>query len=587
MNEVWVSGILLALTALPVRAADDPDKVVSDLRQVTFDLTDAVKRFQTHLDREILLRDRGYRAEGGRRIPGADAELSGESVDVQEATRKLFAARMIAARRPGYTPLPLADADHIQNLIVEARTRIATGNGAMRRFLMVSAKELNSRADEDLRVRRFELLRARDAATEAAKKALVVLPFNLPAGESPEEQKESAWGLMNANLTLGQSDASSLGKPAAQRTPEPKASDDAVVFPQDAVVFSQKVLPIKFEPGKKVTLMHGPFRRVTLTDSGIEDRQGRRLFYQEEWEQRQGVTIVKRWAVAVDTGTGQHTLLRRYPLREYPDDLDDIYEFQGRDYVSRAELPETSAPSSLPEIESAVAETARSREELQDAVLQYRTQIRDSLARNDAQLAAQDKQALDDELPIGVREHLFAIRGHLARTADILDAENKVERAVEQASGSARLLEALAAWVGGRAIERVSPENDSRALLDTLNRADTEIGLTRSLDRKALTSLPPDFSRPEAVFPALMKDAIVRIRGVGAPAEPDGTIRCRQEIWRLAASLRGGRQVKRTIVFIDLGPKTGSQIPASREVKYYRIDAGENLENIYDENAAQ
>jgi hypothetical protein len=570
MIEGWVSGLLLALTALPVRAADDPDKVISDLRQVTFDLTDAVKRFETHLDREIFLHDRGYRTEGGRRIPGADADLIGEPVDVQTATRKLFAARMIAARKPGYAPIALADADRIQRLIVEARNRIATGNDVMRQFLMVSAKDLNSQADGDLRVRRFDLLKARDAATEAAKKALVVLPFDLPTAESPEELKESAWSLMNANLPMGQNDASSV-----RRLPQQAAPEDAVV------------LPIRFEQGKRVTLIHGPFRRATLTDSGIEDRQGRRLFYQEVWEQRQGVTVVKRWAVAVNTGTGQHTLLRRYPLREFPDDLDIIYKLQGRDYLSRAALPETSAPPSLPGIASATDEAARSREELQDAVLHFRTRIREALARNDAALAAQNKPALDDELPLGMRENLFAIRGHMARTADILDAENEVHRAVEQASAKARILEALAAWIGGRALDRESPEGDSRALLEALNRSDTEIALMRSLEREALAVLPPDSSRAEEQFPALMKDGIVRIRGVGASAEPGGTIRCRQEIWRLAGAVRGERQVKRTIVFIDLGPKTGSQIPIAREVRYYRVEAGENLENVFDENAAQ
>jgi hypothetical protein len=574
--EAWVGGLLLTLTALPVRAADDPDKVISDLRQVTFDLTDAVKRFETHLDREISLHDRGYRAEGGRRIPGADADLIGEAVDIQAATRKLFAARMMAARKPGYAPIALADADRIQKLIVEARSRIATGNDVMRQFLMVSAKDLNSQADGDLRVRRFDLLKARDAATEAAKRALVVLPFDLPTAESPEELKESAWGLMNASLPIGQNDAGTARRlPQQPAPPQQAASEDAVV------------LPIRFEPGKRVTLIHGPFRRATLTDSGIEDRQGRRLFYQEVWEQRQGVTVVKRWAVAVNTGTGQHTLLRRYPLREFPDDLDIVYKLQGRDYLSRAALPDTSAPPSLPGIAAAADEAARSREELQDAVLHFRTRIGEALARNDAALAAQNKPALDDELPLGLRENLFAIRAHMARTAEILDTENQVHRAVEQASAKARILEALAAWIGGRAIERESPEGDSRTLLDALNRADTEIALVRSLEREALAALPPDSSRAEEQFPALMKDAIVRIRGVGAPAEPGGTIRCRQEIWRLAGTVRGERQVKRSIVLIDLGPKTLSQIPVAREVRYYRIEAGENLESVFDENAAQ
>jgi hypothetical protein len=45
--------------------------------------------------------------------------------------------------------------------------------------------------------------------------------------------------------------------------------------------------------------------------------------------------------------------------------------------------------------------------------------------------------------------------------------------------------------------------------------------------------------------------------------------------------------VNRTIVSIDLEPKSGRQTPAAREVKHYRIEPGETLEEIYDQNAAQ
>jgi hypothetical protein len=64
-------------------------------------------------------------------------------------------------------------------------------------------------------------------------------------------------------------------------------------------------------------------------------------------------------------------------------------------------------------------------------------------------------------------------------------------------------------------------------------------------------------------------------------------MKCRQEVWQFAASVTGAREVKRTIVSIDIDPKSGSQIPTGREVKYYRTDPGETLEQIYDENAAQ
>jgi hypothetical protein len=203
-------------------------------------------------------------------------------------------------------------------------------------------------------------------------------------------------------------------------------------------------------------------------------------------------------------------------------------------------------------------------------------------------LDCRDQLPLDDELPNELRTRLFAIRGRLAGATAILDAENDVRRAVERASGNVRTLEALVAWVNGNVLERDTPPPDSRALLEALNRSDDTIHWTRSLEQQALATLPPDVSTTsEGQFPALEKDVIVRIRRQEGSAEASGTVKCRQEIWGFAASVRGAREVKRTIIFIDIEPKSGRQIPAGREVKYYRIDAGEALEEIYDQNAAQ
>jgi hypothetical protein len=120
---IWVIGTLFASYATPLQSASEPrtgspasladelDKATASLRQIADDLTDAVKRFQTHLDREIAVHDRGYRTESGRRIPGADDDLAAglPSEAVEVAVRKLFAGRMMAARRPGYEPVPLAE----------------------------------------------------------------------------------------------------------------------------------------------------------------------------------------------------------------------------------------------------------------------------------------------------------------------------------------------------------------------------------------------------------------------------------------------------------------------------------------------
>lgn len=574
--DAWLGALLLMLTVSPMWSAqEDMDETITGLRQVANDLTSSVKRFQTHLDQEIDLHDRGYRTPGGRRIPGADADLiSGPSVVAQAAVRKLFAARMIAARKPGYEPVALTDADRIQFLILEARGDIAKANRVMRQFMMISAKDLNPASEADARVKRVELLKARDAAVDAAKKALVTLPVELPPADSPEEVRETAWDMIGANIPA-----------APKQTPPPQAARA-----QENTI----ALPLRFEPGKKTTLLQGPFRRIELTDSGLEDRQGRRLFYEERWEQWMGVTAVSRWAVAVNPATGQHTLLRRYETREFRDELDAVYQYQGRDPVLPAKQmfplkpAEPSEVPTLQELEAAAIETERARDDLSDAVASYKREVREALASNDASLAAQDKPALDDELPNAVRENLFAIRAHLAGTTSILNAENEVRRAVREAAGRLWTLDAMVAWMNGNALEQESPGHDSRALFEALNRSDTEMNQIRSLELEAVAALPPDTDGPEAQFPSLMKDVIVRIRGVrDGSGDRGGTVRCRQEVWRMAGWIKSDRQVKRTIVFIDIGRKTASQIPASREVRYYRADPEDILEGIYDEYSSQ
>jgi hypothetical protein len=554
-----VCGTLFLWIALTARSeAQTPggvDNAIATLRQVADNLNDGVKLYQAHLDREIALHDGGYRAAGGRRIPGADADFnSGQAGVVQAAIRKLFAARMIAARRQGYSPIPLDDARHIQDLIADARTRIDAGNGVMRRLLVVSASELNQRTYAEQKARHDDLMKARNAAVEAAKRALVALPVALPEADSAEDQREKAWDLMVAK----------------RDTP---------------------VLPIRFEEGKRILLVNEHFCKVTLTDSGIEDHQGRHLFYEEEWMTRQGsvarttgtgpagIVVWKRWAVAVNTTTGQHTLLRRYEAREFKGDFDDLYQLQEIDYVPNPASRERSSPPSLQELTLAVASLERSRDELRDAVLDLRRQNRDALTRSDG--------SLDEDLPPDLRESLFSIRAHLAGTTAILKTENNVRLALEEASGSVRAFEALDAWVNGNALEKETPARDSRILLEARSRSDAGIYLIRSLQREARAALPPEIPTPEALLPALKKDFIVRIRRMGGSAGGSGPVKLKQEVWRIEGSAQGFRQVKRTIVAVEIESKSGSQVPRGREVKYYPLDASDTLEEIYDENAAQ
>jgi len=553
MLGVGRGGVYLALIALPAGAGDgtqpngpeDPTAIIFGLRRVTRELTETLKQFQAHLDREIELHDRGYRSKVGQKIPGADTELMAGPADLAVLTEeRLFIARMISARGP-YEPVALTDVKHILSLIEETRGLVAGGNGTMRQLLVIPAGELNSRRDIEMRAQRNDLVKARAAATEAAGRAAALLPVDAPDTLVPDDHGDAAWSLAATHLPVGKNDGTRAGGPQQQRL----ALDIAV--------------PVNLEPGKRFTLVREPFRRVVLTDSGLSDPEGRHLFYQELWEQRQGATTVKRWAVAVNTATGQHTLLRRYLAREFADELDEVYRSYGHDSYRPAQLPEIS------DIAAATADAVRAREDLTNAAAGFQAEMKRGLAD------------LDADLPDALRQSLFAIRGHLAHASPVREAEDKVRRAVEAADRKASGLEALTAWASGAALEGESPARDSRAQLDMLNRADNEVFQTRSEERAALTELPPEAAAPEAQFPALRKDVIVRMRGAGSSA--DGrTARCRQEIWVLT-----GREVKRTISLIDIDTRTGGQICASREVKLYPVRAGDTLESIFDENAAQ
>jgi hypothetical protein len=582
---IWVGGILLALSASPSGQANNADQAVANLRQIADELTDAVKRFQVHLDREIALHDRGYIAPGGGRIPGADIDLNGPAEAVQAAVRKLNVARMLAARRPGYDPIPLSDCDHIQQLIAEARIRIEAANGVMRRLYVVSAADLSPAAQAAAKVSHNELLKARSAATEAAKKALMVLPLPMPEADSTQEQREKVWDVMLA------------GSPA--RTPRP---DKTAGTPERKTALDKAIFPVHFEQGKRITLINEPFLRVALTDSGMEDPQGRRLFFEEEWAKRTGnlartatsgsanVVVMMRWAVAVNTKTGQHTMLRRYWQREFQGDLDEIYQTEAHRSLVPVRAPviavAQSAQPSLGELGAALADVARARSEIEGAVQNFRQQTEEALARNDALLAAREEAAPDGELQPALRRNIFTIRAQLAEVTGTLDAEEEIRRAAERAAEKVQRLEALAAWVNGNALDLTSPAHDSRAWLDFQRRSDNEIEAARTAGSDALAMLPPDLSGTEEQFPALRKDLVVRIRRLPAPAVSAAIFRCKQEVWHIVA-FGGASQVKRAIVFIDIDPKTGSQIPTGGETKYYRMEPGDTLEAVYDEYSSQ
>jgi hypothetical protein len=548
-------------SAAEAQKVADADKLVGNLRQVAKELNDAVNRFHADLDDAIARYDRGYRTVDGGQVQGADVDLGQGQADLAfAARRKLMIARMLAAKGPA--PSPVADANHIQDLIAEARRRIESNDDLLRRLLLVSVKELDTRKQALWKAKHDQLRRARAAAEEAAKKALMVLPIDVREGDTADEKKEKTW-----NLFMMGGSAAGEPRPGSHRD-EPDSAQKIV-----------KLLPIRWMPYQRVTLIHELGYSMALTDSGTQDGEGRHIFYQEEWGQRgPGIVFRMRWRVGVDTRTGQHVLIKRYRPLELHGDVEELYRAD-RDYLWYLEPLEESVEPSREEVESALGDLVRSREQIHDAVQEFKNAIHHALSRNET--------SLDAGLPDEIRERLFAIRGHIAGAAEVLDPEKRVREAVRAANQSIRKLEPLAAWAN-----RAIPGQDSSTTISAFDwerlqeRSDNEILLTDNVSKQAFATLPPALPAATANFPALEKDLVVHVLR-RAWKESAATIHLMQEVWRLEVGSSGSRRVRRSAALISVDSQSGSQKLLGVNTKYYTVGPGATAEETYDQFAAQ
>ncbi len=463
------------------------------------------------------------------------------------ATQKFTSFRMLAARNEKYAPPAVGDLEHIQALLVEARKRVDAGTAILRRLLVVSAAEIDRNNDANTKLRRDRLIKARAAAEDAARQALLAFPLEQRETCSQDQTVQSAWDGLRG---------------------EKKQS-------------AAPVIPIRFERRKRVTLIDETSYRMAITDAGIEDGQGRHIFYQEEWIQRRNSVIRFRWRVAVETATGEHILLKRYTPLELHGELEDLYNHRDRDYLWYLEPPEDSTEPTRDEVEAALAGVGRSREAIQSAAGDYKTGIREALSQQDRLHAAVKEPAVDSGLPDGMREKLFAIRAHLARVPGILQLESAVRGSISQAELAIQDLEPLAAWSN----RPVQPASFGKASL--LDRSDLEIDWVRNAETEALKALPPDSSKDEDSFPAMERNVIVRIRRAPSRiAQQYSAVKCLQEIWRMERGMLGYREVSRTVSLIVIDPQTGTQTRAGGATKYYKASPEDVLEEVFDEYAS-
>jgi len=236
-------------------------------------------------------------------------------------------------------------------------------------------------------------------------------------------------------------------------------------------------------------------------------------------------------------------------------------------------LDDSSEPAPR-EVDSAIAEVSEANSRIRSAALDFRNAIHASLTRDDLERKAAAEVPIDSGLPEEVRESLFAIRAHLAGAKPVLEMEDRVWDAIGQARRSVETLESLAAWAN-----RVSaPAWD---LL--LEQSDCAIDRERNLENEAWAVLPAithGETVAEATFPALSKNMVVRLRGVGIS-------RYLQEVWRREPGMNGSGEVRRTVTLMVVDPGTGAQSRLASSTKYYPITPGGMLEEVFDEYASQ
>lgn len=544
------------------------DQAIDSLKRISTDLNSASNQLETREDEAIAQFDSGYRT-GEMRIPGADAEVGiGQPNRLRRAAaRKSLIARMLASRTADYTPAALADLDRVQDLIVETRRRIDAADEASRRTLMVPVQKLGPKEANEWKTRHGRLEKARTAAEEAETRAILELPLDLPEADSPEESRDRAVDLIvNGSPVRKPEEAGHPGRRTAEQS---------------------QAIPIRWERHKRITLANEHGYRLALTDPGVNDNKGRHLFYEEEWVQR-GIAVVRtRWRVAVDTSTGQHMLVKRYPPRQRRGDIARDYALWDRDYLWSLEPPEGSTEPSLSQVESALNDLAREREEIGSAVQAYRAAVGRALERNDRLQAAENQNVTDSSLSPELRAKLFAIRAHLGQSPEILEAEGKVFAPLDSLARRMHAVESLAAWPNRLTLDAPEATILPAAQWEILQtRSEDELDLTMRVTAEARVALPPDRGPSLAKFPALEDGFIIRM--MQQPFRASGvTPRCRQEVWHMLPQGRGVRQVERIVSTISMDRVTGRQRVLNRTVRYYEAGPDDPLEAIFDEYSSQ
>jgi hypothetical protein len=550
-----------------------------NLEQIAHELNTAVDIYVSDLSDAIIRFDRGAQPARAPVVQAADADIASSPAEpMWAAVRRLMAFRLSIAReaglfRPGQQPKALEDMDDVQALVLEARRRVDASAIALRRMLVVPAKDLAKNKVELARSKRehSRFLKAREMATNAAIVALTVLPINHQGNGAAADRARRIWD------RLGQNDASQ--NDASQNDPSRNdpSKDGAIELPGEQSFSS---IPLRFHSRTRVTVVREPSMRIAITDSGTVDDQGRHIFYQEEWLERSNVILRHRWRVAVDPETGQHILLRRYPVVELGGQLKDVYEGQDRNYLWSVEPPKGGHGPAIGDVESALARVSRSETAISNAAQDFRDRVRDALSQQDQEQTLGEQPLVDSTLPTYLRMTLFAIRAHMAGVRQVIDGENAVQSAIVNAEQSIRELEPLIAW-GNK--QDVPGAPVPAAWTQLMERADHVIDFVRMTEEQGRGVLPPQNLKSEDRLTTLAKNTIIRIRDERSPDVQDSIVRYLEEVWRFDYAPSGAREVRRDASLIDVNRRTGLQVPDRFSTVTYKAYSGEPLDSVFDE----
>lgn len=525
------------------------EKAIAELNGAARQLKDTVTRYHNQLDEAIAHFGRGSAAAIGHQTPGADTGMEAGTVEMTQAVvRKLFAARVVTVsqRDAAYSVAFLDELDRIQDQMRKMPEFVDRRNAVMRQGEVISVKDPMP-ADQWKRLHK-QWMQALSGIEQQVKTARAALPL-----ERLQSDVEKGWMLLLNGL------------PAMPLPQQEKTRKD---------LERARQTPTWVTPGCQIVLLDDAGTRVLLTYSGL-DRRGRHLFLQEKLtrhrERASSPDVVwERRRVTVDPVTGQHSLVKNYPLIvSHTGDLDEAAASMGERYrLWQTDPPADSEEPSADEVMAVIAELADQRGALLAALRAIR-----------GAAAAIQGEAFDGNLPVEMRQNLAAIRGCAAGVETLARHEASLRKAEAASHETIQKLEPLAAWAS-RATTEESTRLAAREWDRLQIRAEDEIYATRCLKKQSWGLYGERLSPAWTEFaPPAADRYIVRLRRLSSTEGAQFL----QDVWERREHA-GENHIYRTLSQISVDPRTGRQRLLRIKSGHHIADDEESLRKVFQDH---